>query len=104
MLTSTNSPVTLMISDAQLVRDLSKHFRDRLYTLIEDTTDTCKRCNLGPKDAGAVIIKNTLDIAFSAALALGATEPEILRTCAECLGRMAAKRRQQHGRTQRNSN
>jgi hypothetical protein len=72
-----------MTEEEYLIRDLSKHFRSRVSTLVDDSMDTCARADVSHKYAVTIIVKNLLFLAAVGSISNGVNREEFGRMCAK---------------------
>jgi len=77
-----------------IARDLGKHFRDRVATVIEDSIDTSRRVDLSYEETMSYIVGHLLALAAVVAVEHEVGRQDFLRGAAEVYDRMAKTRPQ----------
>ena len=84
------------MSSKLLARDLGRHLRERLMTVVEDELDTARRVNLSKDARYGLALHSLLHLSSMLALMLGADRRDFLAACAETYehrGTMEGRRR-----------
>ena len=77
-----------------VARDLGKHFRDRVATVIEDSIDTSHRAEVSMEETSSYIVGHLIALATVIAVEYGIGRGDFLRGVADVYDRMAKTRPQ----------
>jgi hypothetical protein len=77
-----------------VARDLGKHFRDRVATVIEDSIDTSFRAEIPSEETSAYIVGHLIALAAVVAVEHDVGRGDFLRGAAEVYDRMTKTRPQ----------
>lgn len=76
------------MSQKQLVKDLSSHFRERVAEIVEDEMDTCRRMDVSYDDTMAITSGHLLGIAAIIAIENDVKKEDWLHGCSVIYDRM----------------
>lgn len=69
------------MTNSQMVRDLARHFQDRLIQISHDELDTARRAELEDDDILLIIMQSLLQYAAYTAICHDATRNDFLNAC-----------------------
>ena len=77
---------------SNMARDLGKHFRDRIATVVEDSLDTMHRGRVSQEEAMSAVLGHLLGMAAVVAIEHGISEEDFAHGCMDIYDRLKKAR------------